>query len=393
MNKNYDIVIVGGSLIGLAMANCLKDLNLKIALIEKNNFLEINTKNYDGRTSFIGSKSKQILQSFGCFDSLEQNAGKIEKILAYEAPSDKKESLFFSTIFQDSLEMGYIIHNADLRSALYKGIQKTGIDIFENIQVDSFETSEDEVKLSLSNSQNITANFVVACDGKKSFFAQKLGFEKVFKDYNQKAIIFIIKHQVFHENTAIEKFTENGPIAILPLKSGHESGIVLTESTKKADELLTLSKKELEQFLHSKIGCLSGDIEIISKVSSYPLTLSYAKQCYKNNVLLIGDAFHAIHPIAGQGFNISLRDVFEAAKVIKNNVEIGLKINSKLSWQAFEKSRKLDLMLMIKSTNFLNQLFRIKNPAVKGLRMLGVKAFDKIPYIKNKVISYASKGV
>ncbi|MFN9912513.1 MAG: hypothetical protein ACK53L_08015, partial [Pirellulaceae bacterium] len=154
---------------------------------------------------------------------------------------------------EEKMEMGYIVHNSDLRQKLYEEVKKLDITILENTGVVDFETSE-KVVIELDNKKTITANLVLASDGKKSFFANKLNIKKTNYDYKQKAIIFIIKHQNFHEHTAIEKFTKSGPIAILPLSGGYSSGIVWTEETSRADELTTLSPKELETLLFQEIG-------------------------------------------------------------------------------------------------------------------------------------------
>ncbi|MFN5352188.1 MAG: FAD-dependent monooxygenase [Alphaproteobacteria bacterium] len=395
MKNQFDIVIIGGGLVGLSTILSLKEVILnkpsfKVALIEKGNFSKLNALDYDGRTSFIGLGSKAILEEFAVFKEIEPVACKVEKIFAYEEDGSKsKDSLYFSTLFEEKMEMGYIVHNSDLRQKLYEEVKKLDITILENTGVVDFETSE-KVVIELDNKKTITANLVLASDGKKSFFANKLNIKKTNYDYKQKAIIFIIKHQNFHEHTAIEKFTKSGPIAILPLSGGYSSGIVWTEETSRADELTTLSPKELETLLFQEIGNLSGKIEIISKISSYPLELSYAKEFYKNRVILVGDSAHAIHPIAGQGFNLSLRDAYKIGGVIKESLKLGLDYKRESVWREFEKKRRLDVMLMIKATTWLNNFFRKQGLVTGNVRRYGLKLFDKISPLKKLTIKYAS---
>ena len=249
----------------------------------------------------------------------------------------------------------------------------------------------------LNDGQTINAKLKIAADGRSSSTRKAAGITVTKWPYNQSAIVCSVSHEYSHDFIAHERFLTNGPFAILPLNNlsgnpGTKSSIVWTEETKLASNLLSLSENDFKSELDVRFGNFLGHTKIISPKWSYPLSFQVATKSIETRLALIGDASHGMHPIAGQGLNMGLRDVAALSEEIVNAKNLGLDIGSDYVLQNYQRWRKFDNSLMLASTDFLNRLFSNNLKPIALARNLGLAAVNKIPPLK-KILARHAMGL
>jgi 2-octaprenyl-6-methoxyphenol hydroxylase len=404
---NFDITIIGGSFTGMTAALALSNISskLKIALIEKRDILN-HDRQRDGRSYAISAASLQLFEEIKIAHEVGQYAGKIldVKITDYKSPFILN---FIGLQTDESKEqLGQIIENYHIHNALRNQILKRkNIEVFapnfyENIQFDGEEQiiSEQKTNLtSVANSVLITLNdkkilnskLVLACDGRSSKMRQLCGIRTIEKKYRQTAIVFNIKHQREHENVAHEKFLPGGPLAILPLHNLQQSSIVWIVPQEMAQTILDLDEENFAQQLTKKMENCLGKIHVISQKFSYPLSLIEGQKFYHKKILFVGDAAIAVHPIAGQGFNLTISEIRILSRLIENNLFCGLDIASQNLINDYNKKAWFEAKKMLIATDILNSLFDTKSLAIFLIRGLGLGLAEKIPVLKKFFIKNA----
>lgn len=383
--KNYDIAIIGGGLAGLSLACLLgKEDALSIAVIEAADPKKPMIA--DERTTAISYGSRLILERAGVWEELSGTGCEIRDIQILD--SDSPVLLNFLSDEVEGKEFGTIIENSKIRDALNKQVKASrNITQIAPDALAHFEQSHDQITAQLKSGSTITAKLLIGADGRQSFIRDFLDIPARRIDYRQTAIVCIVAHENPHHHAAIEHFWPDGPFAILPMpqdKNGrHRSSVVFTEHRRRGVESLSdLSDKIFNRALQARFPESYGAVEMIGTRTSYPLSLVHAARYIDARVVLVADAAHGIHPIAGQGLNLGFRDVDELARLVLEAHSKGEDIGAATLLQTYQRRRRPDNMAMVAVTDGLVRLFSNNLPPVRLARKIGLKAVAKLPIAK-----------
>jgi len=381
--KNFDIIIIGGGMIGASMACAIAKLPLNIAIIEAFPFRSNNQPSYDARSIALAYGSKRIFESLNLWSSLKKDATPIEHIHVSNKGQFGVTRINARDEHQDAL--GYVVENRILGNTLLAEIDKhKNIELICPAKLESIDTALTNTS-SVNSSKKVTsivinqdgkqrelsARLIIGADGGNSKVRELLSIESTIKDYQQTAIISNITPGKPHRNTAYERFTQQGPIAILPM-SDKRCSLVLTVNAERTDEVLSMNDATFLAYLEDRFGYRTGGFIKTSQRFSYPLNLMTIKDHYKHRAVIIGNAAHTIHPIAGQGFNLGIRDVSSLAEVITdalhNNQDIGeIKVLKEYQQQRKKDQQKVALITDSLSNVFSNEFYPLAKARSKGL--------------------------
>jgi len=381
----YDVAIVGGGIVGLSIAIGLAGAGLATALVERTPMATLGSPGRDGRGSAVAAGSQRILEGIGVWEFLGCDAEPILEIRV----ADNSAQGFLHYDFSDVGDgpLGWIIENERLRGALLQRVLAEDITIFEG-EVDGFRSGPQFSYLKLNGSLDIKARLLVAADGKNSPLRKIAGIPVISWNYPQISIVCTIQHEVSHFGIAQEHFQRGGPFAVLPMTENRAS-IVWTEEKNVAADILGLSDELFKSSLQNRLGKALGNIQVLSQRWAYPLSLVHATRYTAERFALIGDAAHAIHPIAGQGLNLGLRDVAILAEVIVDAARLGLDPGFSNVLDRYQSWRRPDNLLMIGVTDSLNRLFSNDFPPLRLARDAGLSAVNHINPLKRFLMRHA----
>ncbi len=389
MKKDFDIIIIGGGLVGLTLALACSQAGFEIAVIDISKPSDQLASEYDGRASAIATASFRMMRALGVADKLtrgdDSHAGPINKILVSDgeagyAPSPL--SLFFDSAQiakQNNGEpLGYMVENRRMRHALHQcAVLEKSISWFAPTRVKEITPKQAHMNISLDNGDELKAKLAIGADGRNSFARKAMNIEVDYWPCHQKAIVTTVGHELDHEGIAHELFLPSGPFAILPL-TGKRSSIVWTETPKAADAAMQLSDEQFASELARRFGDFLGEVKVVAPRWCYPLSFQHAKTYIAERFVLVGDAAHAIHPIAGQGFNMGLRDVAALAEILVQARAHGRDIGSEFTLGQYETWRKFDNTVLTHACDIFNRLFSNNIGPIKHARRLGLGIIDKI---------------
>ena len=391
MNDKYDIMISGAGYIGLTLACLLAKRGLKVAVIDKKNGRN-DIKVHDdspGRLFSIASASFEIFKSAGIEELLSSDAEPIKQILIGDR--NNNDHLVFDPSEIGLDDFGCMIDEGCILKALTNQTQQyKNISFYYNAEIENIKTTPYTTQIELLDKQLLSSKLLVVAEGKNSKTREKLGIKSKAVDYHQDAIVCDVEHEIHHKGRAVEKFLPTGPFAILPKKGGYKSCIVWTNKTNTGKIISSMPRADVEYMLNEMMGDYLGNIKISSNIIYFPLSLLYAKEYTRDRAVLCGDTLHSVHPIAGQGFNLGLRDIQLLDQLIGENIDLGLEIGSKNMLAKYEKQRAFDVNMMINSTHNINGIFSSDFLLVKLLGKAGIKIINRITPIKNHIMNYAS---
>lgn len=383
-NSQYDIIIIGGGIVGLTMACLLAQHPLKIAVVESQRPSE-STDNFDLRVSAINHASQETFSSIGAWQLMQaQRVSPYYKMSVWDAGSPGEIHFDCATVPADNL--GYIIENRVMQSALLARLQ-------QQEHVDTFcpatPSSWQEGRLTLADGHILTCRLLIGADGAHSFVRQQAHIETTGWDYHQTALVATVQTALPHEQTAWQRFLPTGPLAFLPLAEPHTSSIVWSTMPEKAEALLTMDeaafKMELARAFDSRLGAITA----VSERRAFPLRMSHAEQYVKSGVALVGDAAHTIHPLAGQGINLGILDATCLAKVIAEALSKNRDIGAYHTLRRYERWRKGHNMAMIAAMEAFKRVFEWEASPLRWARGIALQVGDQLVPLKNFFIRHA----
>ena len=387
-----DAVIVGGGLAGATTALSLARNGAKVALVERQSQEQLAAEETDGRTTALAAGPRGLMEDTGVWDEIAPHACAITDIRVSDRGSLMK--LHFDHRDVSDEPMGHIVENFRLRRALLDGVRnEPGIQAYWECSVTGLEAEVSHASVILDGSQALETRLAVAADGRGSVLRRLAGIEVRATDYKQTALVCVAAHDLPHDGIAHERFLDGGPFAILPMTDAadgrHRSSIVWTERRSLAEHLLTLDRRALERELVRRFGDFLGDVSIAGDVWSFPLSAIVAKRLTGPRLALVGEAAHGMHPIAGQGFNVSVRDIECLTRMIAGAIRAGQDPGDTALLQGYAKQRWPDIAAMLAATDGLNRLFLSTLPPIALGRRLGIAAVDRIPPLKRQFQRHA----
>ena len=394
------VIIVGGGMVGLSLALMLAKSNIAVKLLEAVKYPNYDDENvapyhssFDARNTALSRRSVQIYQKLGLWEALQQHATPILQVHITEQGSFGKARLVAE---QEKVEsFGQVIENAWLGRVLLTQVrQQPLIELIDGVQVTSLTQDADQVQIeAMRNGEYIHAlksKLVIAADGRDSFCRQAIGVGVDEHDYDQVAIVTTVQTSKPHQQVGFERFSALGPLALLPLPGEYRRSVVWP--VKKGTEAEWLGEENDQHFLDAlqqTYGDRAGKFEKTGKRFSYPLAQVLAHKQAVGRVVLMGNAAHTIHPVAGQGFNLCLRDADVLVRFLMEQLAKSDDIGSPDNLLAYEQARLTDQQRVIKFCDSVVRGFSNQNPILKLLRNTGLIAFDVIPGIKPLVANYA----
>ncbi len=387
MYLEKDITIIGGGLIGSALAIALRHHNFNIGVVDRVNLPDILNPVYDGRTLAIAYGSRLILEQWGIWQNIEEYTQPIQEIRA-SSPSSGSY-IDYKADQATSHPMGYIIEIRYLRRALFQMLGEAGnIHVIAPASLKNFTQNPQSVSVHLDNDMVLETKLLIGADGRNSTVRQLLGIKPWTWPYNQIAIVGVIQHERPHQNTAFEHFLTQGPLALLPM-TGNQSSMVWTLPADKAQAFMALDDTNFNEELQRSFGDRLGRFNVEGARWSYSLNGLYCRQWYKGRAVLVGDACHAIHPVAGQGFNLGLRGAAELTQQLQNEVQLNDMAVIEKMLKAYQRSQRIDSISMTAMTDGLVRLFSNDKHSLNFLRTMGLRITNRIPPLKRILTRHA----
>jgi 2-octaprenyl-6-methoxyphenol hydroxylase len=392
MADDAELVIAGAGLTGMLLGVACAGAGIEVTVVDPQDPAAMLAPGFDGRTSAIAYGSRLVFEGIGLWPQIADAAEPIREIRVADDNSPlflHYDSRELGTGAEADTPLGYIVENRVLRRALYERAQALPtLRLVAPRRVAALEASDTGAVAVLDGGDRLRARLVAAADGKESPLRRAAGIRAIEWRYHQTGIVTTVAHARPHAGIAVEHFLPAGPFAILPMQ-GNFSSIVWTENADLAPRILALPEAEFVAELRARFGGFLGEIEPVGPRWSYPLGLMQAERYRARRLTLIGEAAHVIHPIAGQGFNIAVRDVAALGELIVDQRRRGLDIGDEPVLEQYERQRRPDALLLAAVTDGLNRLFSNTIPPVRLARDLGLAAVHRLPPLKRLLMRHA----
>ena len=389
-NSHYDVVIIGGGMVGASLACALSSLPLKIAIIEAFPFRSNQQPSYDARSIALAHGSQKIFSTLNLWNNLKEEVTPIEHIHVSNKGQYGVTRLHAKD--ENLSALGYVIENRILGNALLEKINtQDNITLICPATLQDLHITQDVATLTIkteNETHQLTANLIVGADGGNSKVRELLNISAKKTDYQQTAIISNVTPGKPHDNVAYERFTPEGPIAILPM-SQNRCSMVLTVDAAHQEKILALDDACFLDYLEQRFGFRCGGFIKTSKRHAYPLALMQTNEHYRSRAVIIGNAAHTVHPIAGQGFNLGIRDVSALADVIANACQNDQDIGGISVLEKYMALRQADQKNVALITDSLAKIFSNDIFPITKIRAKGLVMTDLIPPVKRAVAKHA----
>ncbi len=387
LETRVELIVVGGGLVGLTLAIACAEAGIEVAIIDREDPAAMLAEPFDGRTTAIAHGSQQVLAGIGLWPLVAAEAEPILEIRVADGGSPL--FLHYDHHAVGDHPLGYIVENRVLRRALMtRAAQLATLRHLAPLAVERVEREASGATAYLADGSRLRGELVAACDGRGSPLRRAAGIKTVEWSYPQTSIVCTVRHEMPHRGVAVEHFLPAGPFAILPM-TGNRSSIVWTERADLAPRLLALDAASFAVELGRRFGDFLGALEVVGPRFSYALSLLHAERYAAPRLALVGDAAHVIHPIAGQGLNLGIRDVAALAELVVDSRRLGLDIADAGALARYERWRRFDNLMLAAVTDALNRLFSNSVPPVKLARDVGLAVVDRLPPLKRFLMRHA----
>lgn len=388
MDQKFDIIIVGGGLAGATMSVALSGRGARVCLLDAHSATQQTDADFDGRAYALSASSVAMFRMLGIWEAVAEKAQPISDIKVSDGRSGAGASPLFLHFDHQELDggpFGHMIEDRYLRRALQDVVNdKHDIEYINETKV----TDIGDGAVSWAGGQAL-GDLIIGCDGRRSGVAKSVGIARMGWEYDQASVVCAVAHEQAHDGIAHQFFTPAGPLAILPLP-GNRSSIVWTETRARAARLVAMSESDFLTELRPVFGSFLGEIALEGHRYTYPLGLTIAERFVAPGVALVGDAAHGIHPLAGQGLNLGLRDVAALAEVLVEARQKGEFIGSENVLKRYEQWRRFDSMGLAIATDGVNKLFSNDNSILRAVRDIGLAAVGQLPALRRRLMREAA---
>lgn len=389
MNTDTDIAIVGGGLNGPTLAIALEQRGLNVTVIDALPAPKRGMRDFDGRSYALAHASMRLLRGIDLWDAIKDHTQPMLEIKVTDGRAGTGPSPWMMHFDHTEIEegpMGYMCQDCHLRQALL-----AKMDGAARITQMSGETvvAQSSGQLTLASGKTVTAKLIVGADGRASGTAERAGIKRTGWGYGQTAIVCAVEHELPHGGIAHQFFMPTGPLAILPLPDNCCS-IVWSETETRATKIIAMDDTDFLDALRPAFGSFLGELTLVGKRFSYPLSLTIANRFIADRVVLVGDAAHGVHPIAGQGLNAGLRDVAALVDVLSDAKARGEDIASAAVLARYEQWRRFDTATLAAATDTFNKLFSNDNPLLRAVRDMGMGVINATPRLRRTFIREAA---
>ncbi|MBV9419145.1 MAG: FAD-dependent monooxygenase [Alphaproteobacteria bacterium] len=379
--RKADVIIGGGGMVGMTLAVALAKGGLHVVVADPIPAAAATDAKFDGRVSALAYASVRMYQALGVWPHLEKDAQPIEQILVTDgkiggAPSPF--SLHFDAQEVGAKALGHIVENRHIRTGLFATAETLpNLALIAPAALTNLETTTAGITATLSNGEQVTAQLAIAADGRDSPMRDLMGLKVIAWSYPQMGIVATVEHSKPHNGVAYEHFLPSGPFAILPM-TGNRSSLVWTEDETLAPSMMKLDAGSFDAEIARRFGDHLGATKAAGPRWSYPLKFHLARGFVSERFALCGDSAHGIHPIAGQGLNLGLKDAAALTETVLNAARLGLDIGNLGTLQKYERWRRFDSFALSVATDGLNRLFSNDIAPIRAIRDLGMGLVDAI---------------
>lgn len=382
----FDVIVVGAGVIGIAMGAVLQRAGLRAAVIDRKALPDASDDDQDGRAWAIAAASRTLLERAGVWAHVRESQPILEiRVSDGHAPV----FLHYDHRAVGDEPLGEMVYAHDLTVAAADAARAQGLAVYAPAEIVDVARNPASASVTLADGTVLTADLLVAADGRNSYLRRSAGIDVAGFAYGQGGIVCTIAHERPHNGIAHERFLAVGPFAILPLPGGQASSLVWTEPADLIDAYLECPEADFVAQIAERVGGFLGDVSLVGPRFAYPLSLQLAHRYTDRRLALVGDAAHVIHPIAGQGLNLGLRDVAALAEQIIDAARLGLDVGGAAVLPAYNARRVPDTLLMAGVTDVLNRLFSNSNPVLGLGRDAGLAAVNRLPGLKNLFMRHA----
>ncbi|MEL6359540.1 MAG: UbiH/UbiF/VisC/COQ6 family ubiquinone biosynthesis hydroxylase [Pseudomonadota bacterium] len=396
--KSYDIVVVGGGLAGALSGLALARLGFRLAIIDPQPIEAMLDQSYDGRTTALAYACVRLLERLDLWADMKSEAEPIRDILVTDGHRDRSGEFagvagldmhFDSRQLDGEEALGWIIENRIMRREIYRALEREHrVELISGRKQTGFDPGKGRARLTLDNGDTIETLLVVAADGRYSPLRSAAGIKVHKWGYPQSGIVTVVTHDRPHKGVAQELFLPSGPFAILPMTENRAS-LVWTEKSDAARVYMALDDEKFRDAIASRFGEYLGHVDLQGPRWSYPLAFHLSHEFISKRLVLIGDAARAIHPIAGQGFNLGLKDIAALYDVLAEAQSVGLDIGQLATLEKYQQWRRYDSTTLALGTDVLNRLFSNNIAPIRHARRLGLGAVNAIAPLRKMFMRQA----
>lgn len=394
MTWDADVLIAGGGLNGPALALALAQGGFRVTVVDARPAPARAEAGFDGRAYALAVASVRLLTAIGVWGAVLDKAQPILQIRASDGRAGEGAAPFFLHFDAAEIEegpMGHMLEDRFLYAAFLDAMKAApGVTQISGDTVAAQGVAGPGVTVTLGSGKKITAGLLVGCDGRGSSVATRAGIRRVGWGYGQTALVTAVRHERDHGGVAQQFFMPSGPLAILPLKGGHHSSIVWSERAEAAEAVQALPDAGYLEALRPRFGDFLGEIALAGARFTYPLSLSLAERFVAPRVALVGDAAHGVHPIAGQGLNLGLRDVAALAEVLILARRRGEEPGLPAALEEYQRWRRFDATALALGMDAVNRVFSTDNPVLRLGRDLGMGLVSAMPVLRRGFIRQAA---